>query len=348
MRRLLVVDFLCAEAHRMFNMNVVRALSDFSEVTLVSVNDYYNQNSEELRTLGVKVINYNYDLKKLSRYHAKLMIIKNIIFCGKLSKHKNYDFVIALAHDTILSLFIPFMFHGVRVGLFHHKNLDELKSYIKKRIFSLYKDKIYHFVFEDSFKKCLVNDYSVPETLVFSIPHPIAPRTIAERTISFDCIGLCHENDEFFLDRIEELSNEIVGKGLKFVFRSKNQRQSTKNITFIKGFLNYSDYEGIIASSKTVFVPLPQYYQLRLSASIYDAFSWHKKVFTTSLSHAHEFENKYPGICSYVSGPSDLLLQLEKDAFLNTNEDSFNRFVTEHSIPYVSAELKKTLAGIFC
>lgn len=344
--KLLIVDFLCAEAHRTFNMNMVRAMAGIFNLSLVSVNGYYEKNIEELKKIGVRVLEAKIDCNGIGRVKSKYRIYKIMRYCSKEYKNGEYDFVISLAHDTLLSVFIPFLFHKNRIGIFHHKNIDELQTKIKIISFAVYKKYVIHFVFEDSFNNYLVDKHHVPYNRVFTIPHPIQTHLKEEKILKYDCIGLCHENDEKFIDELEAHEYDIERLGLRFLFRSKKERKSTNNFTFIDKFLEYSEYEDIISSSKSVFVPLPQYYIYRLSASIYDAFSLHKKVLTTSYTHAKEYSDKYPGICTYIEKPEELITKLKEFNEETVNVDSFCRFSDDHLIERVRDKIKESICFV--
>ena len=342
--KILITDFLVVEAHRMFNINMVKAFAAMSETTVLSVNNYYLKNEEELRSLGVKVVDISNSnpLGKM-KILKKWWILKNMVYTTRELKHGNYDMIVSLAFDTYVNMFLPILFHNKKIAVFYHKNIDEING-IKKLLFSSYKNQIYHFVFEKSYKDYCVNVLKISPHRIYIVPHPSIEKSINNSKKGFFCVGLCHQNDETFIDGVERLHKEFQENNITILLRTKRNRSNKTNVMFQNGFLDYCEYEKIVAESSCVFVALPQSYIYRFSGTMYESFSYHKKVLTTSLSHAKEYKDLYPGICEYVASPLDLLSKLM--TIRTDTNDSFTKFSDDHSLVAIGNVLSESLNEI--
>ena len=217
---------------------------------------------------------------------------------------------------------------------------------MKLFLFNQYKNKVYHVVFEDFFAKRLIA-LGVSSERVFVIPHPVSEIKAVSTSVKYDCIGLCNSNEESFINEAISKESEFKHNNLNVLFRSKNKSPTHGSITVVKGFLQKNQYDEIMASGKTVLVPLPTSYIYRLSGSIYDALARRKLVLTTSMFYVKEYGRRYPGICFHVSTVADLIEQLvrTKESSINS-EASFDKFLKEHSLESVRDSLERMLNEI--
>ena len=337
--KILVVDFLFVKAHRSFNENVIKALSENAEVDVLNINEFYDKS-----ITAVNYIDINFFLFKSGSLKTRInsLILMYLTLFYMLKIRKKYDAVFCLTFDTLMlacgcfSVFFKCPFY-----LFHHKNIDELRKTLKKKIFKIYQNKFVHIVFEKEFAQQLKMISGLDDSRVKVVPHPIFSLGI-KKDVCFDCVGLCNSNSVDFVEQIEEELKKNSPQNLNFVIRSSKKLNSSGNFVSVNSFLTKEQYWDYVLSAKTVFVALPESYKNRLSGSMYDAFSSKKKVFTTSLFHASMYERLYPGICEYVSSARELI---EKVGTFNPNIDElcFDSFIREHSVDYVAKKLLKLI-----
>ena len=342
MRKILIADCLFVEAHRQMNIDLINAISQCAEICIVSLNDYYKD--ETLFKNRVSVIPINLNLKngsigiRLSRITLNHRI-------KKIIKKDNYDAVIYLGFDTVAFSVPSGNNNKTPVFLFHHNNIDELTSNLKRVIFGRYKGKTYHIVFEEFFRDRLINDIHVPSDRVFVVPHPAKSVVSVKTDKSYDCIGLCNSNDEGFIQEAINKDSDFKNRGIHILLRSKLQEKKEGAVEVIKGFMEKEVYDELMAAGKTVFVPLPESYIYRLSGSIYDALSRGKIVYTTSKYYAQEYEKRYPGTCKYVGSVDELIERLQEKRNSGASA-SFQKFIDGHSIETVSNEIKRMVSTV--
>ena len=342
--KILVADFLFVKAHKNFNENVIKALTNFADVDVINVNDFYN-----------KQINHenfvNFKMRLLKDGTIKTRINSFCIMCRFffyfLKNGKKYDAVFCLAFETLTTLFANLFFciSKDRFFLFHHKNIDELEKPLKKKIFQSYQRKFTHIVFEKEFAQQLKQITGLKDSFVKVVPHPIFCPYLKKED-DYDCVGLCNSNDAKFIEDLYAALNAPSYSKLFFVVRSPQKLPpSVSKFVTINSFLTNEQYWNYILSAKSIFVALPQSYRFRLSGSIYDAFASRKKVFTSSNFHASLYGNLYPGLCEYVSSAKELV-----DKVLNFDPNyenhEFDHFINDHSIDSLSKRLSELVENL--
>lgn len=330
--KVLIADFLFAEAHRDVNTNFIYAFTNIGDIDVVSLNGYYEKQRAEFEERNIKLLNITKKRRtgKLGSRLFSLSLMKDTAF---YINNASYDAIVCLGFETVFFGLGLVEIRGVPILLFHHKNTDELRSLIKRLAFNTYKNKVYHIVFENFFKNRLVNEIGVLNENVYVVPHPAKIYDTNGISEKYDCVAISNSNDEDFISEAIIRENEFLQHGLHILFRSKTKEKEGA-VEVIKGFMEKEKYDELIMEGKTIFVPLPKTFVYRLSASIYDALSRKKTVFTTSKYYADEYEKRYPGICRYVETVDQLIEELGKDR--NTNLSSIQRFLEEHSIDAAS------------
>lgn len=342
--KILVTDFIFEKAHKDMNINFISAVSKFAECDVVSVNGYYDDTDGILSQIGAhlikKSIKSGTGVLGYRRYCFRLQRITESI-----ARISNYDAIIILGFETTVATILSLRSFKAPIFLFHHRNIDELTNKVKRSLFDIYKNKVYHVVFEEFFKSRLVNEIGVFVDRVFVVPHPVKPIESVPTEKCYDCIGLCNSNDENFIQEAVDRDSDFQQYGIHILLRSKTLEKKEGAVEVIKGFMGKDIYDELMAAGRTVFVPLPNTYIYRLSGSIYDALSRKKIVYTTSKYYAQEYERRYPGTCKFVGSVDQLIDGLqEKD-----NKDasaSFWKFIAGHSIETVSRDIEEMIETV--
>lgn len=333
MKKILIADCLFVEAHRQMNIDLINAVSQCAETSIISLNGYYKDETQFKKKVSVIPINLNLRNGSIGTRLSRIALNNRI---KTILKKDNYDAIIYLGFDTIAFSVSSGKNNKTPVFLFHHNNIDELTSKIKRVIFGRYKNQTYHIVFEEFFRDRLINDIHVLPDRVFVVPHPAQSIANMQTDKSYDCIGLCNSNDENLIQEAVMRDNEFEQRGLHILLRSKIREKKAGAVEVIKGFMDKDVYDELMAAGKTVFVPLPETYIYRLSGSIYDALSRRKLVYTTSKYYAQEYERRYPGICKYVGSVNQLIERLQEKNDIEVSGASFNKFIEGHSVEMVS------------
>ena len=343
--KLLVVDFLFVNAHKDMNINFIKSISAFAEVDVVSLNGYYDNQKELFKQNRIILLDIDIDRRTgpLGSRRFSLELMKRT---ASFVKRKKYDAVLCLGFETTLfGLGLP-GFSGCPLFVFHHKNIDELTSKMKRLAFGIYKNKVYHIVFEEYFRNRLVDEIGVQANRVFVVPHPAKPIKCVSTEKIYDCIGLCNSNDEAFIVDAVERENDFLKRNLHVLLRSKRIEKHNGAVEVIRGFMEKEVYDELMAAGKTIFVPLPKTYVFRLSGSIYDALSRGKLVYTTSKYYAEEYARRYPGICFYVDSVEQLIQRLQEQCNYETPSSSFRKFIEGHSIENVGHNIEQMIVTV--
>lgn len=347
-KRILVTDFLCVEAHRALNIDVIECLSLNFDIAVISVDGYFEEKKEEWINKGITIIDYSTKNQKNGKIKSKIYSVEIMKITWKESCQHKYDAIVSLAFDTIACALGIKYIQKTPLFIYQHKNIDELTNTLKRQLFNLYKNRVYHIVFEDFFKKHLLDVQGVMENRCVVIPHPIKDIIEYDTDIKYDCVGLCNSNSEEFIEDILHETSCDEEESLKIILRSKKYLKSNKQVSIIQGFLSLDDYYGYVNASDCVLVPVPETYIYRLSGSIYDALSRKKRVLTTSRFYAEEYDKIYPGICNHVSDASSTIEYLKnKDDIDKIALKSFEKFIKDHSKKNVAqvmySEISKVL-----
>lgn len=346
MKKVLITDFLFVEAHRKLNLNLIDIFSRNYDVTVININGYY-KNDIYFEDKNIKLVSFSINQNNSNAISRRISSIKMMYLTYKEIKKNKYDFIVVNAFDTIAFAIGYFFLRKEKIGLFHHKNIDELSNKTKMTLFNIYKNKVYHFVFEDFFRKHLINDKHVKTENCYVIPHPIELSQNHKFKIlkKYDCAGLCNSNSEEFINNILKMNNDFKKNNLNILIRSKKINKSKSNIDIIHGFLESDVYYGYIEGATNVLVPVPENYIYRLSGSIYDAIAHRKIVLTTSKYYGDDYGRRYPGICYYISDEKQLLkkmMEIQENDSNNCNI-SFDSFINDHSIQCIAQIVKTTL-----
>ncbi|MGX7199925.1 hypothetical protein ACWOEH_08725 [Enterococcus nangangensis] len=343
MNNILVADFILVEAHRTININIIDAISRNNVVSVVNINGYFDDVKEKWIRSGIEVISKNISMNANNSIASRYFGIKVAKLVSKISKNNNYDLVISLGFDTIAYSFSKMILKKTPIALFHHKNIDELQNKLKLFLFNRYKNQVNHLVFEQFFKDHLTNKLGVKQNLIYVIPHPVESINLDKKSNEnkYTSVGLCNSNSEEFVSGLLRLNPILAENDIWLLLRSKTREGDYGNIRLVKGFLNLNTYSNFINSAQTVLVPIPSNYVYRLSGSIYDGLCRKKIVYTTSKFYGQEYEKRYPGICIFIKNETDYIENLKKT--IAYREESFEKFIKDHSINSVSFELKKSI-----
>lgn len=346
MLKVLVVDFLFVEAHRVANINFIEAIATSAKTTVFSANGYYKNNVEPWREKNINVIEVGNIPVTTGKFSSRIRSLKLMYRAAQIVKSGYYDLVVCEGFE-ILSFALGYkFFNNIPVALFHHKNIDELVNPIKLQAFNFYKNKVYHFVFEKFFKEYMINIIGIPKNNIMVIPHPVPNLSEKQNDIyndRLDCVGLCNSNSEQFINQVKAKNDILSSHHLKLLLRSQEDSVNLSNVTIIKGYLEENIYRNYIRIAKSVLVPIPDTYVYRLSGSIYDALAQRRIVFTTSKYYGQHYRELYPGICIYVKNVDDFINKLiDLDRITNV-EKSFDKFICEHSMEQVSQKLENTI-----
>ena len=342
--KILVCDFLAVEAHKTMNINIIKALSRMSAVDLISVNDFYLDNEEELEIYGINVLKIQVDRPEKGKFSSRFFSLNLMKSEAEIANSGSYDLVVSLAFETIAMALGIHLYKNVPIAIYHHKNTDELISKLKSLFYGVYKNKVYNLVFEEFIARYLIEYAGVKQERVIVLPHPITTETYEPVVEKYDCVGISNSNSESFIQEIVDHNELYRIYNFQIILRSKMLEVEKSNVRVIKGFLPLKTYNEYISEGKYILVTLPPTFIYRLSGSIYDAIARHKKVITTSRMHAEEYGKKYPGICEYAETSEEIVKVLLENK--TVDEKIFEEFIEQHGIEYISKCMLERLTSL--
>ncbi len=330
--KILVLDYVFPQNHLRLNTKLVECLGEIGEVRVLARPGYYNATGSNSGSVEiVESVNYKDHAAMLGRKISAMSAMAGT--CVEVNGREDY-YKVVLTFDTVAFAFGRYCIDTRKFFLMHHKNIDELTNPIKRILFKSYMNKVYHIVFEDIFKKYLIEQIGVEEDRIFVIPHPVfcEARTSPEE-VRHDCIGLSNSNDEDFIKMIIdcEINGQFFSKNdLHVVLRSKVHSFDNGHLRVISGHLPKGEYDDYMAKTKMVFVPLPESYRFRVSGAIYDAFSHYKYVMASDFPVMKEYKARYPRICSSINNVEDFYATIIAVKNRTVDDLSYELFLRDH------------------
>lgn len=318
----LVYDYLFVKGHIHPNNHYIKLLSDKYNVFVISINGYFNylSNDENITIIDLKT-KYSVDELRNNR-------ILQILFCKKVvRKIKEYeiDYLLLLSYDTIsFSIAYPLL-HKKNIVLQEHNNIDRLKKRkIELYLYKSFANKTKHIVYEHFMKESLVNEYHISEENIYVLPRAKYAYRIRESKKKYSAIGLSGSNDSSFVEGIVKYSEENNERlrGLRILIKDKKAVSNNSVVEIIKDRVSDDEYEELFNSTRVVLDPLPDSFENRMSAVMFEALSSRKIVIGTNVKIIECFSKKYPHICYSVCNAEEMFEVIKK---IESNETSIEK-----------------------
>ncbi len=344
---ILFLDFIYPIEHKNFNQNMIKAISNFGNVTVFSPTDYFRESLNDVSS--VNIIESDRLKRKKGKFLFRLSTLKSMKESSVIAQKLKPEIIFVSCFETISFAFFPFLFGAAKnIYIVHHNNTDELRNKIKRRFFKSYSNRVKHIVFEDFIKEYLVNFIGVNAENVYVVPHPLSVNILDNTQNScndtIDCLGISNSNDEDFIDDIINLEkqNSILKKnGYKLVLRSKKQEFDNGSLKVISGYLDRETYDTYYASCKSVLVPLNKNFCYRMSGTLVDALSNGKVVLGSDVELIKKYSEKYPSLCKKFDSAEDFVDKLHLISRENNNIDSdINEYQEHHSRENIAKTIK--------
>nr|WP_319473682.1 hypothetical protein [uncultured Sphaerochaeta sp.] len=346
--KLFIVDYIYAQGHQSVNFDIVSILSQNFKIRMVALENFYSvKQKKNFSDLGVELIEYKMRYKKVNRYNSRINSIKHMIISSKY--YMKEDLIVVLAFDTIAFLFGElFLPRTCRKILFHHNNTDELVSIIKRIIFNIYKNHVYHFLFQEDFCEYLSKKIKVDGNKFYYVPHPIHLRAKGNNIQPNTIVGLCRSVDESVVENFMENDFFLNQSDIKIIIRSKRYRFESNNLKIINGFLEEAKYLEYLDIAAYILVLLPETFQFRISGSIYDAISYGKIVLTNNRIKFNYFNTYYPGLCHYISNIEDVISILNNNSInIEQFNQSYKDFINNHLPERIEQHYKNAICSVY-
>lgn len=329
--KILFLDFIYPQGHQRVSKNIIKCLSELSEVCVLTQVDYYRDFEAELSGMDI-VEQPELEMKK-GRLQSRLFALKNMMQSAKFIKTKEWDYLFVASFETISFMLGKSLFKELnKMFLVHHNNTDELKNKVKLNFFKGYMNKVNHIVLESFIKDYLV-DVGVENNKIHVLPHPLNTNEKVSNEKYF-CVGLSNSNDEQLIEQIiknERESDVFLKLKRKVILKSKVNEFDNGFLKVVKGYIGKDVYDDYITNCKYIFMPFPRDYCYRMSGTLIDSLSNSKIVLGSDIPLLKHYNAIYPSICRIVRGVEGVYEALNSPGSSEANRIEFLAFKQAHS-----------------
>ena len=343
--KVLVVDFIYnVKQHLKMNCDYINALSRICEVIVYAKEGFYESG---MLAANVEVITYKdrgAQGNGLKRIKDSLYVMRG---AGKLDKKIKFDAIFALTYDLrATALGMHFFKRRQTLYLMNHYNIDALERFSNFIFYFFYKNRVNQLVLEKYFKDHLVKRYNVKDELVYYVPHKahfLENRKVVKAG-KYDCVGISNSNDEQLISKIVQLEmTKKVFEGRRVILRSRNQEFDDGNLKVINHYLSADEYADYMNCASQIFIPFPDSFKYRLSGTLYEALAAKKKVITTDIPLARDFQERYEGCCSIINSAEQFIRSIKDEQEHGISGEAYEKFMVEHSEDEIIQTFRKIL-----
>lgn len=341
--KVLYLDFLCPKGHVRQNTEFINALSEFSDVTVLSPKGHYKHGQLKAKIIEEKIIE-NLPINRIRS-------LKVMLWAANVARKVDPDYIFVASYDTISYAIGRCLFftNECKTFLLHHNNIDELESNIKRWFFKSYMKNVEHVVFEEFIRGHIVKTLGLDMKRIHLLPHQLNhnyPLTKFEN--KYSCIGLSNSNDEKMICEIIDIEKQrglLEKSGKKVILKSRGVNFDNGFLKVVNGYLSDEEYNDYINHCESVLIPFPKTFRHRMSGTLVDALSNNKIVFGNDIPLMRYYGEKYPLTCKILTRTEDIFdYILDLKTTENTIEE-FNRFKEEHSSRVIIESLRHLLGG---
>jgi hypothetical protein len=335
--KILFLDLFQTSYHDNLNKNFIKCLNEEHKVSLLCRKSLYTYDSIGYNSWRFPVILNNSRLKSLYFIFRYFMI-----------KNKDFDIIFIPTFETITFVLFSF-FCNKKIYIVHHLNIDELKSPTKRAIFNLYKNKINHLVFDNSFKTILQEKYNV-KSMINQIVHPGTKFSLKTLNKASNhkklCVALSQSNDdEIILKLIDynERNNFLIKNNIELIIRSNVLTYNKNNFIVYNSNLPDSEYNELISNSYLTVLLHPKNFKYRFSGVLLDSLFNKKVVVSNDFHMARLFNKKYPNVCKVAKTSEEFFTTIQSFNNSNNIEEEFKVINEEFSFNQFKRNLLKII-----
>lgn len=312
------MDFTFAITHKRLNLANYEVLARFAELYIVNTGHYYDSLG---KCPNVHLFHTDIAKKAKSRnsFTARVNILDNMRINGRMFKKYRkvkFDAVLVMGYEILTFPFYwLFMPWDVPVYLFQHQQIDELSNWLKRNVFSLYKNKVHHIVLEEIFLKFFKSAIKAQDVnIVHNISYVHGKGEIAQEGKFIS--GISSNNDEAIIREIIEHQKEkhfLDKYKVKMYLRSKKYNYKDEFLEVNYRYLTDQEYDRLYKKTTAILAAVPRTFVNRLSGPVLDAISDGKPVIGTPVP-IHQYYHKIaPSMFKLFSSELELEKILEED-----------------------------------
>lgn len=335
--KILFLDLFQTSSHDNLNKHFIKCLNQEHEVFLLCRERLYTKDSN-VYTSSKFPVNFKNSRLNSIYYMFRYFMIKN----------RDFDLIFIPTFDTITFALFSF-FCTKQIYVVHHLNVDELTNPIKRKIFNLYKDKINHLVFDNSFKTILKEKYKV-KSKIYKIVHPGSkfPFKTKDKVSNHNkvCVALSQSNDDRIISNLidyNERNNFLTKNNIEFIVRSKVISYNKNNFIVYNHNLTEVEYNELLNNSYLTLLLHPKDFNYRFSGVILDSLFNKKVVISNDFHTARLFNKKYPSICKIAKTTEEFFTNIQSFNDCHKIELEFNLVNQEFSFDKFNHGLLKII-----
>lgn len=343
----LFLDFMVQNSHKVYCNAVIENLSLHGEAVVIEKKDYIDDKNKKYKVFEIKTkeIEGNYPFK--ARYNT----VYNFYQAMKVIENMSFEKVIVLGYDPVM---FYFMFKRLKkIGdlyLVQHHQLDEVSySWIKRKMWNEYKDKVHHILLDDSIADLASDYFDIKKNQIHILPHPISNDKVNAIKKNRDkdiirVLAISQSNDINQMQNIVDFERKtrfFENNKIQIIIRNYNDIDVSGLMAFrvINGFMPIKEYVRLNEMADIILMPFPLDYKFRCSGTLIDALSARKKVISSNIIESAAYAKKFPSICKIYDdvsliGKQILELYCENDIavyndFVNYQEYMKNKGIAE-------------------
>lgn len=343
--KIAIVDFTFAKTHKRFNLANYEVLSRFAELYIVNTGHYYDSLDKyaNVHLFNTDIANKN---KKNNVFATSMDILDNMRINGKMFKKYRkvkFDAVLVMGYGILTFPFYWFfMPWNVPVYLFQHQQINYLSNWLRRNVFSLYKNKVYHIVLEEilvDFVKNTIKAKNVNIVHWISYIQRKGEMVQKEKFIS----GISSNHDEAVIKEIIENQKKkhfLDKYNIKMYLRSKKYNYKDEFLEVNYRYLTDQEYDKLYKKTTAVLAAVPRTWVNRLSGPVLDAISNGKPVIGTPVPCLQYYHKVAPSMFKIFSSELELEKILEEDNW-NINKEELEKLQKKYVPDAIEKEYRK-------
>lgn len=331
----MLVDLISPKGHYKYNLNLINSL--------VNNNIYIKFIGDINLITWLKKQNIDNRFVEFESFETSshIFLIRQFSHIRQVKKSlagEQYKALICTSYHTItLGIHSKKYFDVDRVLLFNHNNLNELSSFLKKKLFhSIYKKFNIHIVFENEFKESLERKYNKKLPKVRVLPHFVESRSsqglckkqdVIDNKINMLYIG--NDRGNKGLDTLIESVNQLNSQNIKLkrielvVSGALSKKYNMEQIIFRNSRLSDQEYKAAIENADFIILPYKSTFNNRVSGIFFNALTARKPVIVSNIRLFKHYFKKF-GVLGYTfeaDNPKKLAeLLIEIDNYYNESK----------------------------
>ena len=299
--KILISDLLFQRGNRHVDSIIMDGLAEKNEVFVLRGDADYPFEMENREKITFYENKYSKNSGNAMIY--KIQQLLRIFLTAKVAKKIEADVILFSVYDARV---LPFGLWSIskkrRIIIIENDNIDLLQNGIYRKCYRMFAKKVHHIVYENYFGEYLARVHDIPLEKIHRVPHSLFYENVGLGKFdkdNVDCIAISYSNDEKFIEEVinyEKKYHFFEKNGIKCRMKSRKSRFSNEYLSVNNEFIPIDEYDSLYDNCKVVIVPFPLEYKYRMSGSVIDAFSHHKRVVATNFELAKQYSKLYGGI----------------------------------------------------